>query len=81
MLVLTDGEPSDIDVADEKLLIADAHKAVQEAEKEGIYTYCIDLDSHADDYVGQIFGNHYLVIDRVERLPEQLPKLFLSLTG
>jgi len=53
-----------------------AHKAVQEAEKEGIYTYCINLDSHADDYVGQ-----YLVIDRVERLPEQLPKLFLSLTG
>ncbi len=81
MLVLTDGQPSDIDVADDKLLIADAHKAVQEAEKEGIYTYAISLDSHADDYVGQIFGNHYLVIDRVERLPEQLPKLFLSLTG
>ena len=81
LLVLTDGEPSDIDVKDEKLLIEDAHKAVQEADQKGIFTYCINLDAKADEYVSQIFGNQYLVIDRVERLPEQLPKLFISLTG
>ena len=81
LLVLTDGEPSDIDVQDEKLLIADAHKAVQEADQNGIYTYCINLDPHADEYVGEIFGNQYLVIDHIERLPEQLPKLFISLTS
>lgn len=80
LLVLTDGEPSDIDVQDTQLLIADAHKAVTEADQKGIYTYCINLDPHADDYVSQIFDNRYLVIDRVERLPEQLPKLFVSLT-
>ncbi len=81
LLVLTDGEPSDIDVQDEKLLIKDAHKAVQEADQKGIFTYCINLDAKADEYVSQIFGNQYLVIDRVERLPAQLPKLFISLTG
>lgn len=80
LLVLTDGEPADIDTPDEKMLIQDAHKAVVEADREGIYTYCINLDARADEYVGEIFGNRYLVIDQVERLPEQLPKLFVSLT-
>jgi len=78
--VLTDGEPSDIDTDDDRQLIEDTHKAVQELDRQGIYTYCINLDAHADDYVADIFGQRYTVIDRVERLPEKLPKLFMSLT-
>ena len=80
LLVLTDGEPADIDVSDERLLIEDAHKAVQELDQDGIYTHCVNLDPKADDYVADIFGQHYTVIDRVERLPEKLPQLFLALT-
>ena len=80
MLVLTDGEPSDVDVNDERLLIEDAHKAVRELDQQGIYTYCISLDPHADDYVSDIFGQQYSVIERVERLPERLPQLFMALT-
>jgi hypothetical protein len=80
LLILTDGEPADIDVHDDRLLIEDSRKAVQEADQLGIYTYCINLDPHADDYVRDIFGHQYSVIDRVERLPEQLPKLFMVLT-
>lgn len=30
MLILTDGEPADIDVNDKKLLFQDAHNALQE---------------------------------------------------
>ncbi len=85
LLVLTDGEPSDVDVSDQQLLIQDAHKAVQELDQTGIYTYCINLDANVkpgeDDYVTSIFGNQYTIIDKVERLPEKLPKLFMSLTG
>ncbi|MEN8171135.1 MAG: VWA domain-containing protein [Pseudomonadota bacterium] len=80
LLVLTDGEPSDVDVSDQQLLIRDAQKAVQELDQEGIFTYCINLDPHADEYVQDIFGQQYTVIDKVERLPEKLPKLFMSLT-
>jgi nitric oxide reductase activation protein len=80
MLVLTDGEPSDIDVQDDRQLIEDSRKAVMEADQEGIYTYCINLDPKADEYVKDIFGNQYTVIDHVDRLPEQLPKLFMALT-
>lgn len=81
LLVLTDGEPSDIDVDDPNLLIQDARKAVQELDQDGIYTYCINLDPHADEYVADIFGRHYTVIDKIERLPEKLPKLFAALTS
>lgn len=80
MLILTDGEPADIDVKDAKLLIEDAHKAVQELDQQGIYTYCINLDPQADDYVSDIFGRNYTVIDNVARLPERLPQLFMALT-
>ena len=80
LLVLTDGEPADIDVKDERLLIEDTRKAVRELDQEGVYTYCINLDPKADEYVKDIFGNQYTVIDRVERLPEKLPQLFMALT-
>ncbi len=80
LLVLTDGEPSDIDVGDDQLLIQDTRKAVQELDQQGIYTYCINLDPKADEYVQDIFGQQYTVIDKVERLPEKLPQLFMALT-
>jgi len=80
LLILTDGEPSDVDADDAHLLIADTAKAVRELDQAGVYTYCINLDPDADDYVREIFGNQYTVIDHVERLPEKLPQLFMTLT-
>jgi len=81
MLILTDGEPADIDSKDERMLIEDAKQAVNELDREGIFTYCISLDAKADDYVGDIFGRQYSIIDKIERLPEKLPQLFVSLTS
>lgn len=80
MLILTDGEPADIDVHDPQLLIQDARQAVKELDREGIYTYCINLDSKADEYVSNIFGKRYTIVDNVAQLPEKLPELFISLT-
>ncbi|MCK5726783.1 MAG: VWA domain-containing protein [Thiotrichaceae bacterium] len=80
LLILTDGEPSDIDMDDERSLIEDSAKAVKELDQQGIYTYCINLDPNADEYVQDIFGNQYSVIDNVQSLPEKLPKLFMALT-
>ncbi|MEO5343574.1 MAG: VWA domain-containing protein [Gammaproteobacteria bacterium SHHR-1] len=80
MLILTDGEPHDIDEADPRLLIEDAHQAVRELGRDGIACFCVNLDPQADAYVADIFGKHYTVIDRVEKLPQRLPELFLSLT-
>ncbi|MCW8932863.1 MAG: VWA domain-containing protein [Gammaproteobacteria bacterium] len=81
LLILTDGEPADIDVDDDQLLIEDTRKAVEELSSKNIYTHCISLDKKADDYIGDIFGqNGYTVIDHVEKLPEKLPELFMTLT-
>jgi nitric oxide reductase activation protein len=81
LLILTDGEPSDIDVDDPQLLTQDTRQAVKELDNQGIYTYCISLDPRADDYVRDIFGKRYTVIDNVQRLPERLPQVFMALTG
>lgn len=80
MLILTDGEPADIDTKDGRILIEDARMAVNELDQQGIYSYCINLDPKADEYVADIFGKQYTIIDKVESLPERLPQLFISLT-
>jgi len=80
MLILTDGEPADIDTKDPQVLIQDTRKAVEELKSQGIYSYCITLDPNADEYVETIFDNHYTVIDHVDKLPEQLPQVFMKLT-
>mgnify|MGYP001308230461 FL=1 len=80
MLVLTDGRPSDVDAPDERLLVEDARQAVKELDRDGIFTYCISLDPRADDYVADVFGRQYAVVDHVARLPERLPQLFIALT-
>ncbi|MDP2962298.1 MAG: VWA domain-containing protein [Sulfurimicrobium sp.] len=80
MLILTDGQPSDVDTKDERVLIEDARQAVKELDQKGIYTYCINLDPKADEYVSDIFGKQYTVVDNIQRLPERLPELFMALT-
>ncbi len=80
MLILTDGQPADVDTKDERLLIEDARQAVKELDQKGIYAYCINLDPKADEYVTDIFGKRYTVIDNIQRLPERLPQLFMALT-
>ncbi len=80
MLVLTDGQPADVDAHDGRLLIEDARQAVNELDRDGIFTYCISLDPRADEYVSDIFGRQYTVIDNIHRLPEKLPELFIALT-
>jgi len=82
VLLVTDGEPADIDEADPQHLRRDTKKAVEELYSTGVLTYCLTLDPHADSYVKRIFGESgYTIVDNVERLPEQLPMLFASLTG
>jgi len=82
LLLVTDGEPADIDERDPQHLRHDTKKAVEELYSKGIMTYCLTLDAGADAYVKRIFGmNNYTIIDHVERLPEKLPVLFATLTS
>lgn len=81
LLIVTDGEPADIDERDPQYLRMDAKKAAMELQQRGITSYCLTLDPEADQYVSRIFGtNNFTIIDQVERLPEKLPTLFAQLT-
>lgn len=81
LIVITDGEPADIDVRDPQYLRYDTKKAVEEVARDGVTTYCMSLDPRADNYVSRIFGQkHYMVVDHVQRLPEKLPLLYAGLT-
>jgi nitric oxide reductase NorD protein len=80
LLLLTDGEPADIDVTDPDHLRSDARKAVEELAARGVTTFCLSLDPKADEYVREIFGKRWRVLDRIERLPETLPSLYMELT-
>ncbi len=82
LLLVTDGEPSDIDERDPQHLRHDTRKAVEELHTRGVMSYCLTLDPNADSYVKRIFGaNNYTIVDHVDRLPEKLPALFASLTS
>ncbi len=81
LLIVTDGEPADIDERDPQYLRMDTKKAAEELRQNGVLSYCLTLDPEADRYVSRIFGaNNYTIIDNVQRLPEKLPTLFASLT-
>ena len=72
ILMLTDGEPSDVDVLDDDYLVEDARHAVTSAASRGIRTFCLTLDRHADAYVRRIFGaRNYLIADRANAFAGQ----------
>jgi len=82
LLMVSDGEPSDIDVPDRRYLVEDARHAVHALSHVGIDVFCVGLDAAGDAYLTRIFGRrNVLQVDRVERLPEKLPMLYFRLTG
>ncbi|CZF79415.1 nitric oxide reductase activation protein NorD [Grimontia marina] len=81
LLMISDGEPADIDSRDPLYLQADTKNAIDDVLMQGITPFCLTIDPEADSYVGQIFGEgHYSVLDDTSRLPEVLPHLFASIT-
>jgi nitric oxide reductase activation protein len=82
MIVVTDGAPSDIDVADPEYLIQDARASVGDALKNGVDCFCVTLDAHAEAYVQRIFGmKNYRIVDDPLSLPLQLSQVFSQIAA
>jgi len=81
MIVITDGEPSDIDEADPLYLAEDARQAVAEARRQGLDLYSVALGTRAANAAAKIFGKrNTLAVERVEDLAVRLAGLYFRLT-
>lgn len=82
LLIITDGEPHDIDVDDRRYLVEDARAAVHRLRNDGIDVFSIILDSDAESYATRIFRCQNCVqLKSIETLPEKLPGLLLRLAA
>ncbi|HEX3852399.1 MAG TPA: VWA domain-containing protein, partial [Polyangiaceae bacterium] len=82
LLIVTDGEPADVDVHDAKYLIFDAKHATEVNRQRGVTSFCVGLDPGSQNSVERIFGaGRYLLVDRLDGLPHRLSELFLRLAG
>ncbi len=82
LLLVSDGEPSDVDIADRRYLVEDARRAVLSLRHQGVDLFCVGLDAGGDSYLTRIYGRANVIqLDRIERLPERLPLLYFRLAG
>ena len=80
VLVLTDGEPSDIDVSDPLVLVEDARRAAVGLHAAGIDAYGVVLGQGGASAASRIFGRgKTMMVHRVEDLPSRLSELYFRL--
>ncbi len=81
LLVLTDGEPSDIDVHDARYLVEDARHAAMNVTRQGHVVYCLTLDVMGVETARRIFGPHHQrVVPTSAQLAQQLRTLYARVT-
>ncbi|NVN85025.1 MAG: VWA domain-containing protein [Rhodopseudomonas sp.] len=79
VIVLTDGEPSDIDTAQTDL-VEDARRAAAGLRRRGIDSFGVVLDPGGITAASRIFGRgNTMLVPRVEDLPGQLSGLYFRL--
>jgi nitric oxide reductase NorD protein len=80
VLVLTDGEPSDIDVNDPLDLTEDARRAALTLKARGIDVFGVTLDPKDVGSGATVFGrSNHMPVRRLEELPQRLAELYFRL--
>jgi nitric oxide reductase NorD protein len=80
ILVLTDGEPSDIDVSDPHDLTEDARRATVALKAKGIDVFGITLDPSGVGSGAAVFARgQHMPVRRLEDLPTRLAALYFRL--
>ncbi len=80
ILVLTDGEPSDIDVVDPRDLVEDARRAVLGLRSRGIDVFGVTLHPSGAGSGATVFGrNQHMPVRRLEDLTARLAELYFRL--
>ncbi len=86
LIMLSDGFPQDCDYgpdrSDHEYGVADTARALGEAARAGIQTFCITVDRSGHDYLKRMCpDDRYLLIEDIEALPDALTKVYHKLTA
>jgi hypothetical protein len=86
LIVISDGFPQDSDYGPERgehdYGVEDTAMALAEAHQKGVETFCITVDLSGHDYLKRMCPDaRYMVIEEMEDLPDQLTKVYTTLTG
>ena len=85
LILLSDGFPQDYDYGEDRTSnvygLRDTTVALQELEAQGVHTFCITVDPSGHDYLREMCsGARYAVIEDVEDLPTELPRIYRTVT-
>jgi nitric oxide reductase activation protein len=85
IILISDGYPQDYDYGEDRTskeyALQDTMRALEEAAREQIHTFCITVDRAGNDYLRKMFpASRYLVIEEICELPRELPKIYRRLT-
>jgi len=85
LILLSDGYPQDFDYGKDRrgkeYGIQDTKVALQEAWRKRVHTFCITVDREGKAYLPEMCGeDRFIVIEKVARLPQLLPKIYRGLT-
>jgi len=85
LILLSDGFPQDYDYGEDRRSnvygLRDTMTALQELESQGFQTFCITVDPAGHDYLRDMCPpSRYAVIDEVEALPRELPRIYRTVT-
>ena len=85
LMLVSDGYPQDYDYGKDRKSkeygIQDTTMALHEARLKGMQTFCLTVDPAGHDYLRAMCPDQqYLVLEDVASLPQELPKVYRSLT-
>ena len=86
IFLISDGRPQDRGYSREgvekEYAVNDTKKALLEAKKQGITTFCLTVDKEGHDYMKSMMEDlSYEVLDDISSLPLRLPQLYRNLTS
>lgn len=86
MIIISDGYPQDFDYGKDRNSrdygIKDTTKALAEARQQGVQAFCLTVDPSGHDYLREMCPDQqYMVIQDISQLPDELSKVYRSLTA
>ena len=77
LVLLSDGKPTDYDRYEGRYGVADVHRAVDEADRQGVHVFAVALDQRARQHLPKMFGaGGFAVVTRPRDLVTAVGRLY-----